>query len=785
MKKITTFLLMLLLVLPAMAATPTTLYLTPNSNWKVDNARFAAYFFGNGETWVNMTKVDDETDLYQVDVPTSKSYPNVIFCRMNPSTSANNWNNKWNQTGDLTIPTNGNNHYTVKSGTWDKGGGSWSTYTPPVAGEPSITLSYNPETVYVNNKVTFTSEVENVDDGYVVVYSVGGSALTGDTWTPTAKGDYTVTATVKLNGEVVVATSTTITVKVDGLYIQGTMNGWGESDEYFMPKGQDGSYSWTGNFPENAEFKITKDGNWYGKGQLTITPNDLVSGSDNIKWLGGDKNITITIDAAVKNMNIVVNGDPAIAVPEELYIVGSMAGSNWSTFIPMTKNDNRFTWIGDFTNGTEFKFTLTGGWGQELVYDGDVKENTSYKLTAGSNNCKWTGNTSNVIVTVEYNGAYPTMNVIYTPTITLGELPSEIYVNDEVTFTSTITNNHDYTEVYYVNGEAVENPWTPTEDGEYTIQAKLMNGDIVLAESESKPCIVKNRFYVYLLKVGAWNPTYIFYWDAVATTWPGNELTETETIEGMEYYKYTFTDVASINIIFNAGENKPQTPDIKGVTKTTYYRITNQNGGNGSCESSETPFEPYPENIICEQNYFLEPGVWNVDGAWYAAYFFNKNTGAETWVAGEVLSTNYVLFYLSKYNVPANAPARAKVETEPVYTHVIFCRMNPATQVLSFDGKWNQTVDLAYDGGSARTYQITGWGENDGRWIELPSAIEAVETEGGIVYAGNVVRAEGAIYVYNLSGAVVAYGEDNVDLGGLNAGVYVVRNGNNVLKVVR
>jgi hypothetical protein len=120
------------------AAAPEKLYLTPNSNWKKDKARFAAYFFGNGEKWVGMTKVEGETDLYEVSVPAG--YPNVIFCRMNPGQTANNWNNKWNQTVDLIIPTNGNNHYTVKTGTWDKGGGTWAQYVPegeePVVAEP-------------------------------------------------------------------------------------------------------------------------------------------------------------------------------------------------------------------------------------------------------------------------------------------------------------------------------------------------------------------------------------------------------------------------------------------------------------------------------------------------------------------------------------------------------------------------------------------------------------------------------------------------------------------------
>ena len=103
-------------------------YLKPNSNWTQSNARFAAYFWGGttGEKWVSMTDADKD-GIYEVHLPEGYDYGcNIIFCRMNPSTTANNWNNKWNQTSDLKTPTDGKNLYTVKAGTWDKGGGTWS-----------------------------------------------------------------------------------------------------------------------------------------------------------------------------------------------------------------------------------------------------------------------------------------------------------------------------------------------------------------------------------------------------------------------------------------------------------------------------------------------------------------------------------------------------------------------------------------------------------------------------------------------------------------------------------
>ncbi len=103
------------------------LYLKPNANWKQSNARFAVYSWDGGDFWMDLTAVGDGS--YKVELPKEHNgfkVQNIIFCRMNPNTTANNWNNKWNQTSDLKVPTDGKNLYTVKDGTWDNGGGSWS-----------------------------------------------------------------------------------------------------------------------------------------------------------------------------------------------------------------------------------------------------------------------------------------------------------------------------------------------------------------------------------------------------------------------------------------------------------------------------------------------------------------------------------------------------------------------------------------------------------------------------------------------------------------------------------
>ena len=125
-------LVMVLGMFPALsvqAAEGTTLYLVPNSNWKQSNARFAIYYWNaaGANAWTDMSDSDGD-GVYEGTVPAGND--NIIFCRMSPSATANNWTNKWNQTADLKVPTDGTNCYTVKAETWDNGGGTWSTFSP-------------------------------------------------------------------------------------------------------------------------------------------------------------------------------------------------------------------------------------------------------------------------------------------------------------------------------------------------------------------------------------------------------------------------------------------------------------------------------------------------------------------------------------------------------------------------------------------------------------------------------------------------------------------------------
>ena len=110
-----------------------TVYLKPNSNWLEAGARFAAYFWQNGksEVWMSLTE-DSVTGVYKCDAPAG--YTNMIFVRMNPATSDNNWDNKWGQTADLNVPTGDAVCFVMDAGSWDNG--YWTTYPPTVNDDP-------------------------------------------------------------------------------------------------------------------------------------------------------------------------------------------------------------------------------------------------------------------------------------------------------------------------------------------------------------------------------------------------------------------------------------------------------------------------------------------------------------------------------------------------------------------------------------------------------------------------------------------------------------------------
>lgn len=141
----------------------TKLYLSPGV-WEIAGTRYAAYFFeGSSDAWVSMTLVENE-NMYEVTTPTG-TWNNLIFCRMNGSTTENTWTNKWNQTNDLTYDET-NNLFSITG--WGELGkespGTWSYYSPtPIITDPIVSLVI-PSVAYSGYEIAFSANSQNVEN---------------------------------------------------------------------------------------------------------------------------------------------------------------------------------------------------------------------------------------------------------------------------------------------------------------------------------------------------------------------------------------------------------------------------------------------------------------------------------------------------------------------------------------------------------------------------------------------------------------------------------------------
>ena len=169
------------------------LYFKPNSGWLGDGARFAAYVFSGAEgEWLDLTELGTDPGYYTVTVP--DGYDFIIFCRMNGGTATNSWDNKWNQTADLTIPTDGANCYVYPDNAWDGGNGTWETFTPTLP--PVAWCDTDEDGTVDEDETTYTTLYEALN--------AGGTVKLYDDYDATDEGDIVIGH--EEDGELVVVT---------------------------------------------------------------------------------------------------------------------------------------------------------------------------------------------------------------------------------------------------------------------------------------------------------------------------------------------------------------------------------------------------------------------------------------------------------------------------------------------------------------------------------------------------------------------------------------------------
>ena len=130
------------------------------------DARFACYFFGNGDAyaWEYMTLVDNTNNIYKVTTPEDKAYPSMIICRMKGATTDNNWSNCWNQSEDLTYDSKFNCYKFTSWGRGNKFNGEWGTYTDTSTSHNVIANFSNATVKLGDNTLTSGTPITVVND---------------------------------------------------------------------------------------------------------------------------------------------------------------------------------------------------------------------------------------------------------------------------------------------------------------------------------------------------------------------------------------------------------------------------------------------------------------------------------------------------------------------------------------------------------------------------------------------------------------------------------------------
>lgn len=151
---------------------------------------------------------------------------------------------------------------------------------------------------------------------------------------------------------------------------------------------------------------------------------------------------------------------------------------------------------------------------------------------------------------------------------------------------------------------------------------------------------------VYLEKnsvTNAWGDVYYYAWnnngDILTDYWPGTAITMTETVNGVEYYKYTFDSSESkLNLIFNNGTS--QTANLEGITADTYYTLISTNGEVSVVDPNEYTGEGSLDtsiSIYLKKNSFV--------AGWSNVYYYAWNdngTLTNAWPGTDMKSTELI-----------------------------------------------------------------------------------------------------------------------------------------------
>ena len=369
--------------------------------WTADGAAIAAHAWNstdnsNNGGWpgVRMTNLKNDPTVWTIDIDNTK-FDKVIFVRVNSTGDIADWGAK---TGDLTIPTDEKDLFTITSSTavWGDPGckGEWSVYVAPaepivdvytVVGVKAILGSeWNPADI--NNDMTEqedgTYKLEKTD----VLLNAGDynyKVVLNHKWEPKLMDDqtlsiekagyHTLTFTYNASTKAVGATATLTkeaevdpVIKIKGQFNNEDATEWIVEDLALAADKKTATTTLTLT-ARTIEMGILLDGNWNSNGKEIKPSSNTITltetGTGNIKlYAPEDGEYTFTYTIETKTLEVTFPAGATDPLPV-LNLFGSW--DEWKAGTLLTPAENKLTAtaklklsVGDYT----FKVTKDGTW---------------------------------------------------------------------------------------------------------------------------------------------------------------------------------------------------------------------------------------------------------------------------------------------------------------------------------------------------------------------------------------------------------------------------------------
>ena len=530
-----------------------TFYLKPGA-WDASDAteRYAANVFSTNEdaTWIDFKAVEGDDGIYSVVIP--KDYTKFILCRMNGATTENNWNNKWNQSADLTVADYADKtQFTMTS---MEGAFTTSTYTPPTP-----LKDYN---------LSFTT-----DKTWTDVYAYAWNADENSGWTA---------AKMTLNGDVYTATVQLHNDPTGVLFHNGKEGNEKEQTPNFAyEEGKTYEYkktTLTATFTTDAEWENVYAYVWSGDGDAAT--NKLLG-----EWPGTE----LTANDGVYSVSF----ETWPVGPEKIQFNGG-SGEKQTSDLAFV-NGKAYKWITNPIYALTANQTFTSGQTVEVKdADGDVVATITYGEDGGAD----FGKTKEINATSAIEG-YPGFTHYTEGNGTNGNKTGGTFYTIAPLFDGTID-----LAVIINNDKTLIVEEDKVDMGGFEKQTEKLYGiqTFNVKAGKSYKCYVsgsKLGFYGFDYKFtkptktftatfvngAGWNPVKAYIWQKVGDEdielngeYPGQEIskTGTKTVKGIDYDVYTFTfETTKVSaepsfIIFSDGTTTNKTEDLEFVNEKEY-----------------------------------------------------------------------------------------------------------------------------------------------------------------------------------------------------------------------